>query len=146
MSTLAYALLTTKRDQAVPKTSETQSPGVKTFVDALAALIPAEVLVAHALIIPMSTTTTKDAQGQVVTTITDEFTLHWVFGALIVVSVLLYVLGRLRNLDRWDFLRVLIPPLAFVGWTMLQKMTAFDAVAPDFGTASRFSVAIIGAI
>ena len=44
MSTLAYAALTTKREQSDPKTStSTSPPGLKTYVDALAALVPAEV-------------------------------------------------------------------------------------------------------
>jgi len=57
MSTLAYAQLTNKRDDAAPGTSETtNAPGVKSYVDALAALVPAEVLTLHALVISATTT------------------------------------------------------------------------------------------
>lgn len=135
MSTLAYAALTTKREQATPATSSSQNPpGVSTYVDALAALVPAEVLTLHALI--LSVTTTK---ADKVTTITDPLTLRWAFAGLIVLSVLLYVASRLKNgsWDRLDFLRASIPPLAFVGWTMLQRSTAFDALAPDMKDAPR---------
>ena len=146
MSTLLYGVLTSKREEAAAGTSEEVSPGVKTFVDGLAALVPAEVLAAHAAIIPMTTASTKDDKGQVVTTITDSGTLVVVFFALMAVSMFLYMLGRWKDRDKLDFVRVFIPPLAFAGWTMLQKATAFDALAPDWSTGARFATAIIGAL
>ncbi len=42
-------------------------------------------------------------------------------------------------------MRMLIPPLAFIGWTMLQKGTAFDAFGFNLTDASRFAIALIGA-
>lgn len=78
MSTLAYAQLTTKRDTAQPGTSHTTGqPGMKSYVDALAALVPAETLTLHALII--SATTTIGANGA--TTISDPVTPYWAFWA-----------------------------------------------------------------
>jgi hypothetical protein len=144
MSTLAYAALTSKREEATPGTStQGSAPGVRTYVDALAGLVPAEVLAAHGAILTF-TTETKD--GAV--TITQPATLVGVFYALILLSAMLYVAGRLSagNWERWDCIRVLIPPLAFVGWTMLQKATAFDAVAPSLSQAPRSAIAIIGGI
>jgi hypothetical protein len=44
-----------------------------------------------------------------------------------------------------DALAALLP-FAFVGWTMLQKATAFDAMAPRRSALSRLAVAVIGAI
>jgi hypothetical protein len=45
---------------------------------------------------------------------------------------------------------MVIPPLAFVGWTMLQKSTAFDAIAllvpGGISDAPRYAIAVIGAI
>ncbi len=147
MSTLAYAALTGKREAAPPNTSGTTSPpGVRSYVDVLAALVPAEVLAAHAAVLSFTTTTQKNQVGDMVTTITQPGTLRWVFVALLLLSVMLYVANSLKHWDRWDFARMLIPPLAFVGWTMLQKATAFDAVAPDMGQASRSAIALIGAI
>jgi hypothetical protein len=149
MSTLAYAAMTRKREEAAPGTStKTNSPGVGTYVDALAALVPAEVLTAHAAILTFTTDTVTDAEGKATVTITQPGTLSGVFYALIAVSMILYAAGRLTAIkwDRWDCLRMLIPPLAFVGWTMLQKATAFDAIAPHFNQASRSATAIIGAI
>lgn len=40
----------------------------------------------------------------------------------------------------------LIPPLAFVGWTMAQRVTAFDAVWPDTGEATRNLIVVLGAV
>jgi hypothetical protein len=126
MSTLAYAALTTRRDVAAPGSSSTSSPpGVKTYVDALAALVPSEVLTLHGL---MLSATTKISGAS--TAISEPKTLAGAFVGLAVVAVGLYTVPRLiaKKWDRLDLLRMMIPPLAFVGWTMLQRSTAFDAV------------------
>lgn len=154
MSKLAYAAFTTKREAAAPGTSSSKNPpGVSTFVDALAALVPAEVLTLHALILSVTTTTTAQASttaSQVATTatqaanaagsitaISDPTTLKWAFAGLIAISILLYVIPRLKKWEMLDYVRAAIPPLAFVGWTMLQRSTAFDAIAPSIKDAPR---------
>jgi hypothetical protein len=145
MSTLAYAAMTHARLAAEPdKPIKPDSPGIKTYVDALAALVPAEVLAAHATIL---TFTTKTDNGTV--SITGGPALGIAFYALIGLSVVLYVGGRLMTAkwDAWDYVRSLIPPLAFVGWTMLQKATAFDAVAGNsLDEATRNVIALIGGV
>ena len=92
MSTLAYASLTTAREAAAPHTSTTQSPGVGTYIDAFAALVPAEVLTLHAVIISY-TTRTVDKK----TFILPEGwnTLQVSFWGLIVTSMVLYAGARL---------------------------------------------------
>src|ERR1051325_5900186 len=98
MSTLAFAEFTTKREEAAPGSRSSQNPpGVSTFVDALAALVPAEVLTLHAII--LSVTTKAD---NATTTITDPVTLQWAFAGLIVVSIVLYVVPRFRKWDSLD--------------------------------------------
>lgn len=144
MSTLAYAQITTKREEAQPNTStSTSSPGVKTYVDALAALVPAEVLTLHALILSVTTKVQNN-----VTTISAPETLSWAFLGLIIVSVGLYVAPRLlaKKWDALDWARMAIPPLAFIGWTMLQRATAFDAIFPGMLDASRTVVALFLAV
>jgi hypothetical protein len=144
MSTLAYAAFTTAREKAQPTTSFSSAPpGVGTWVDALAALVPAETLTLHAVIISV---TTKTANG--VTQVVDAVTLRWAFWGLIVMSILLYLLPRwlARRWDNFDFLRMLIPPLAFMGWTMLQRTTAFDALFPNAGDAPRTVIALFLAV
>lgn len=140
MSTLAYAGLTTRREQAASKKSGGQSsPGVGTYIDAFAALVPAEVLTVHAVIISL-TTKTVDA----VTEIVELGTLFWAFFGLILLSVFFYVFPRLvsRTWDRLDYVRMVIPPLAFIGWTMLQRTTAFDAIFPSLSVVPRMVIAL----
>lgn len=146
MSTLAYATFTRTRLDAPPgkSTKPDGSPGVKTYVDALAALVPAEVLALHATIL---TFTTKTENATV--TITNGRALAIAFYALIVLSVLIYAGGRLmaKQWEAWDYLRTLIPPAAFVGWAMLQKATAFDAVAGSaLDEATHSVIPLVGGI
>ena len=140
MSTIAYALFTTAREKAKKNTSRKESPpGVSTYVDALVALVPAEVLTLHGAILSV-TTKTENATTQ----ITAPGTLIWAFYGLIALSIVLYVIPRWKTgkLDKLDWLRAAIPPLAFVGWTMLQRATAFDAVCGSLAEAPRTVVAL----
>ena len=140
MSTLTYAALTTRREEAVPRTSTRDAPpGVRTYVDAFAALVPAEVLALHAVILSVTTSTTDGK-----TEITASSTLFWSFVLLVLLSTGLYVGYRLlaRRWDKLDWIRMFIPPLAFVGWTMLQRPTAFDAVFPSLADAPRTVMAL----
>src|ERR1700739_3089586 len=104
MSTVAYAQLTNRRDLATPGTSSATSPGIGTYADALSALVPAEVLSVHALVI--SATTEMTDKGAV---ITDPPTLRWAFWGFIVVSIGFYIIPRWfgGRLDKLDIARVL---------------------------------------
>ena len=147
MSTLAYASLTTKREEAKPGTSFSESaPGVGSYVDALAALVPAEVLTLHAVMLSFTTNTQTDSKGQSMTLITDAETLQWAFVGLIVLSIVLYAVPRFQTWERFDVARALIPPSAFVAWTMLQRATAFDAVAPSLRPGARSAIALFAAV
>jgi uncharacterized membrane protein (DUF4010 family) len=146
MSTLEYAALTTRREEAVAGTSKSTSPpGIKSYVDVVAALVPAEVLTLHAMCLSVTTSTEARSGGGPVTTITEPVTLRWAFLGLVLISIVLYVVPRYRRWDRLDFLRVFIPPSAFVAWTMLQRTTAFDAVCPELGAAPRTVIALFAA-
>jgi len=145
MSTLAYARLTAKREQGLPGTTTSQSPpGVSTYVDAFAALVPAEALTLHAVILSV---TTRTANG--VTQITQQGTLAWAFYGLLAISMVLYAVPRITSAkwDKLDCIRIFIPPLAFIGWAMLQRATAFDAVFPNLSEAARtVSAVFLGVI
>jgi hypothetical protein len=151
MSTIAYAQLTNKRDEAQPGTSTTTSnPGIKSYIDAFAALVPAEVLTLHALIISAATKTDPaTAAGAVGTTTTilpgAVHALTATFWILIALSVILFVVPRYfgGKWDKFDYVRASIAPLAFVGWTMLQRATAFDAVFPNVSQIDRTVYALI---
>jgi hypothetical protein len=135
MSTIVFASITSKRIQA-PKnrSTTTEPPGVRTYVDTLAALFPGEVLSVHAVIISLA-----GGQGGAPA---------WTFWALIFLCVLLYVFARIATkapFEVWDIPRALIPPLAFVAWTMIQKPTLFDANWPHMVDITRQVIAILGA-
>lgn len=143
MSTLAYASLTTSREAAPSgKSTTTSSPGVGTYIDAFAALVPAEVLTLHGII--LSYTTEKNSAGAVAIKTGGSQTLNISFWGLIILSMMLYAGVRLINKkwDKMDPVRMIIPPLAFTGWTMLQKITAFDAVWPGLPDIPRTVIAL----
>jgi hypothetical protein len=121
---------------------------VKTYVDTLAALVPAEILAAFAVLLPLFTSTkTNPDDDSSLTTVTDLGALQLTVLGLLVVSIVLYLLGRPSDFDRWDVVRALIPPSAFVGWITLQHPAVFEAMGgPDWSTAVRTTVTVIGAI
>jgi hypothetical protein len=152
VSSLAYGLITAQRDSAPEGESKQQAqPGFGSYVDVVAALVPAEVLAANAALLPLMTETATNESGDSVTTITEPGTLKLVFVLSVIFSMMLYLVGLLRRLEAGqakvrDWVGVIIPPLAFTAWTMLQKSTAFDALAPEMDEPVRFTVAVFGAV
>jgi hypothetical protein len=146
MSTLVYAGLTRRRKEAPRRTSKDESPpGVKTYVDALTALVPAEVLGLHALALALFTQTRDDGRNQTVWTITERGSLQIAFFVMIAVAIILYVTAARDVWENMDYLRVCIPPLAFVGWTMIQDNTAFDGLV-DWHSQLRFFIPAAAAV
>ena len=156
MSTVAYAALTTRRQEATPHTSadpagqdpanpQAGKPGVGPWLDTAAALVPAEVLAANAFLIQQVTTTTKDPTGKTVVTLSNTSNAQTLFWSLLVLSLAIYVGAHWSKWDAWDFLRMLIPPGAFVLWSALQSGTAFDAVA-HWSEFTRYLIGVMGAI
>ncbi len=163
MSTFAFAQLTNAREASPPGKSTTTggSPGIKTYVDAFAALVPAEVLTLHALVISATTETVQKAASagsekmETVTTFLPKAagTLQVAFWVLVVMSIALYAAPRYfgGKWDKFDWVRIAIAPLAFFGWTMLQRTTAFDAAFPTVESIPRtvfalFLGAVLGAV
>jgi hypothetical protein len=157
VSTLAYATLTKQREVAPPGTSDrkvaaatnaaTGKPGVTMWADAAAALVPAEVLAAQAFLIG-SVTERQDRpllSSDPVTVVTEPTTAKWMFWGLLLAALVIYVSGNLGHWHRADWLRMLIPPAAFVLWSVLQPGALFDAVA-DWSTGARYGVGVIGVI
>jgi len=138
VSTVAYANLTNKRDLAPRGTSVATSPGIGTYADTLTALVPGEVLGLHAFIMSWATTTSDN-----ITSISDAQTLYWAFWGCAVLSMFLFILPRLgcARWDEWDIARMFIPPITFTGWTMLQRISAFDVVWPSLGKTPRNAIA-----
>ncbi|WP_413991501.1 hypothetical protein ACMDCR_05225 [Labrys okinawensis] len=143
MSTLVYAQLTNVRESAPSgESTSTANPGLGTYVDALAALVPSEVLSLHALIIATLTDTTNTVIPA------DVPTLRAAFWGLIALSVILFAIPRLLggSWDRYDWIRMLIAPAAFFAWTMLQRATAFDAAFPGMTGGARTVAALFLAV
>lgn len=97
-----------------------------------------------------ATKTTRDpTTGQPVTTIVEPTTLKWTFLALIALTLLIYVMGIIaqkRKFEPLDAARAALPALALVAWTMLQKATVFDAVAPDLRVFPRTVIVLFAAV
>ena len=162
MSTVAFGALTTRREKSDSGTSKTdQPPGLNSYIDILAALVPAEVLAIHAIIIAAVTATNPAGQTQ----ITQPGTLRLAFWLLAGLAAVLFVLGRRpaptpaavlqqsgTSVPRWqhlewqDLIRVAIPPAAFVGWTMLEPTSAWNVVVPGMSTGTRTLIALVGAV
>lgn len=156
MSSFAAGYLSSVREAApAGKSTDEKPPGVKTFIDALAVLVPAEVLVAHGAILATATKLTTSPEGKATTAITDPRALQVAFWGLAVLASFVYIGGRIAGAssknqkvkwDRWDIARALIPALAFVGWTILQSPTAFDSLGIQWSAAFRTTVAVMGGI
>lgn len=163
MSTMVYGAISAQR-QAAPKgkSKDEKSPGLGSYVDVVAALVPAEILAANAALLPVMTSTGKDKAGNSITTITEPGTLQLVFWLSIGACLLLYVAAQLtrarkeraaegkgKETAKWgaaNWVRMFIPAGAYVGWTMLQKSTAFDAIAPGMSQSLRLTLAVFAAL
>lgn len=75
--------------------------------------------------------------------------LKWSYLGFILLTMILYVLPRYwaNAWDmKYDWFLMLIPPLAFICWTMLQKATAFDALGLGLEDPARSVIAIFMAV
>jgi hypothetical protein len=161
VSTVAFGALTTRREKSDSGTSKsTQPPGLNSYIDILAALVPAEVLAIHAIIISAVTTTSRSQ-----TQITQPTTLRLAFWLLAGLSVVLFVLGRRptptpaavgqqpgaqvpawQHLEWQDVIRAAIAPLAFIGWTMLEPTSVWNVVDSGMSSGTRTLIALVGAV
>lgn len=144
MSTILYAALSQHRKGLATQSqgaAATTGTGLSSYVDALAALVPAEVLTLHAVILTF--TTAKKDSG---TIIEDADTLYYSFFGCILMTLIIYAVAKRDSWDlKFDIPRMFIPALAFVGWTMIQRTTAFDAVFPDLPLSQRTAIGIFAA-
>jgi len=72
------------------------------------------------------------------------------FWILVAASAALYLFPKIRKLEIWDVFRVLVPPLAFVAWTLLLTPSAFDpvnaALGLDWSIVTRQVIGVGGAL
>ena len=106
---------------------------VRRYADLLAAVVPAEVLAFYeGIVVPNLTESVKNQVGDIETRITHLWWLVVGFVFCIVLCFAIYVgVHSIKECERWDIFRILIPPLAFIGWTMLQRPSSFDIFALD---------------
>jgi hypothetical protein len=98
-----------------------------TYIDTLAALVPAEALALYAGIVVPNVTSAVPVTGKTGTVISDPALLGWSCAGLLVLSAGLYIVGRMKvKLTLWDIPRALIPLVAFTGWMLVQNPGVFD--------------------
>ena len=158
MSTILYEALNSAREVSTPgvglemretpaDTTE-QVKKVPKLADTVAALVPVEVLAAHAAILgAVSESSKPEDDGPVQVTITEEAWASRFWVILLVAAALLYAVPHLlkRGWDGWDWIRMLIPVVAFAAWTMLAEGTLFDAVI-DWSDLGRTGVGVVIAL
>ena len=150
MSTLTYAVLTTKRKDEI---SAVKISALPRFIDTISALAPVEALLIHAIV--ANATIERDAGST--WKISDTMALQWLWGVLIAFTVAGYVASRKLSspvreasaetsrkdpLCAADFARCLIPGLALVAWLMLERPSAFDAVAAELDGTCRLIISL----
>lgn len=117
--------------------AETPEQKAAAVAQKVAALVPGDILAIHAAILAGATELAKDGS----TTVTKPEVLKWSLPILAAVSVVLFVAGRLPNWEPKDYVRVLIPPTAFFGWTLL---TGTSAATPWFANIDHLWVVLLG--
>jgi hypothetical protein len=157
MSTIAFGALSTRREQSDSgKSTSEQPPGVSSYVDILAALVPAEVLAINSIVV--ASVTAQGPGGPA--TPAEAGTYRWMFGLLLTLAAVLFVLGRRpapapdpsrsgrttwQNWEWQDLIRMLIPPAAYVCWTMIEPSSVWSAIAPGMSSGTRLLIPLVGA-
>lgn len=148
MGSFVYGYVTAKRMVASPGESQaTAAPAMTTYIDALAALVPAEALALYAVIVVPNVTRSVPVTGKTGTVISDPALLGWSCAGLLVLSAGLYIIGRMKaKLTLWDIPRALIPLAAFTGWMLVQSPGVFDVWWHGSSMAGRVVIAAFAAI
>ena len=148
MGSFVYGFVTAQRVVAPPGESQaTAAPAMTTYIDALAALVPAEALALYAVIVVPNVTRAVPVTGKTGTVISDPALLGWSCAGLLVLSAGLYIIGRMKEkLTLWDIPRALIPLAAFTCWMLVQNPGVFDVWWPSSSMAGRVVIAAFTAI
>jgi IPT/TIG domain len=150
MSSLVYGIVNAKRAAApAGKSQTTAAPAMNIYIDALAALVPAEALVLYAAIVIPNTTNAVPVGGKKATVISDPNLMRWSCVGLLVLSAALYIVGRSKKnakLTGWDVPKFLIPPAAFAAWMLVQNPSVWDIWWHGSSTAERVVIAAFAAV
>lgn len=147
MSTWAYGTVTRLREE--PGTAP--GPRWPAWIDSALAVVPAEALIVQAVILEACDSTGRNDLGQVTVTLIHPWAAVIGLLALLAASIALYVASRTLAAGgrRWhgpDFLRVLIPPMALLVWTVGMPGSLMDAVWPDRDAGQRFWICLVAGL
>ena len=119
-----------------------------TYLDTLAALVPAEALALYAGFVIPYTTKTTSVHGTNVTVVSDPGLLQWSCAGLLALSrASLFLVGRQQVLfSPLDVLRFFISPMAFAGWMLVQNPGVWDSWWPGSSVGERTVIAAVAAI
>jgi hypothetical protein len=149
MSSFVYGLVTSKR-MAAPagQSQKAAAPAMTTYVDTLAALVPAEALALYSAVVIPNATKTVSVHGKAEAIISSSGLLSWSCAGLMVLSVALYLLGRYKDakFTSWDILRSLIPPAALAAWMLVQNPGVFDVWWRGSAIGERVVIAAFAAV
>ena len=121
--------------------------GDGTYLDTLAALVPAEALALYAGFVIPYTTKTAPVHGTDVTVISDPALLQWSCAGLLALSGVLYLVGRQQVLfSPSNALRFFISPMAFAGWMLVQNPGVWDSWWPGSSVGERTVIAAFAAV
>ncbi len=148
MSSLIYGIVSAKRAAAPAGESQTTAPpAMKPYIDTLTALVPAETLALYTGIIVPNVTGVESIGGKEATVISDPHLLGWSSAGLLVLSSVLYAVGRKNiNLSGWDVLRFLLPPASLAAWMLIQNPGVWDVWWPGSSTAEHVVIAAFAAV
>lgn len=153
MSSLVYGIVNAKRAAAPAGESQaTVAPAMKTYIDTLAALVPAEALVLYAGIVIPNVTNTVSADGKKATVISDPNLMGWSCAGLLVLSAALYIVGRYKKnakLTAWDVPKSLIPPAAFAAWMLIENPSVWSvwwhgSTTAELVVITAFAAVVLG--
>jgi hypothetical protein len=89
----------------------------------VAALVPSEVLLIWGIVLALAVEKEKD--GSI--TVKDPQLLRWSVVVLAITSVVIYVFSKVFSVwNGRDYGRMIIPPFAFIAWTLLTGSTALS--------------------
>ncbi len=148
MSAFAYGrIVRTRRAQAAANISmDAQTEATGKLVDSVAALVPSEILAAHAYLVAKWTKT--DDQGT--TSIVDAGALEASLVGLVVLTFIAYLIGRgFANWQPADLIRLFLPPLAFLAWAALlgtSALTPWITKLAAANSAITIERVVIGAV
>lgn len=129
----------------------TPAGSAKSYVDALAAIIPAEALVFYSVALPLATNVVKVDQQETLT-IQSQSAVQAVLVFSVLLSLAFFLFGRgITDWERLDYLRAALPPIAAMLWLVLQNPSTMFLVFNQLDEAlsrvvALFLAAVVGGL